>query len=84
MEGNLDLVMEYYKTLPEKVEKARTVLKRPLTLTEKILFAHLFDERKMRDYVRGTEYADFRPDRVAMQDATVSSPLCLLPCIATI
>lgn len=75
MEGNLDLVMSYYKTLPEKVEKARTVLKRPLTLTEKILFAHLFDERKMRDYVRGTEYADFRPDRVAMQDATAQMAL---------
>ena len=75
MEGNLDLVMSYYKTLPEKVEKARTVLKRPLTLTEKILFAHLFDERKMRDYVRGTEYANFRPDRVAMQDATAQMAL---------
>lgn len=75
MEGNLDLVMSYYKTLPEKVEKARTVLRRPLTLTEKILFAHLFDERKMRDYVRGTEYADFRPDRVAMQDATAQMAL---------
>ena len=75
MEGNLDLVMSYYRTLPEKVEKARTVLERPLTLTEKILFAHLFDERKMRDYVRGTEYADFRPDRVAMQDATAQMAL---------
>lgn len=75
MEGNLDLVMSYYKTLPEKVAKAKEVLKRPLTLTEKILFAHLFDEEKIRDYARGTDYADFRPDRVAMQDATAQMAL---------
>lgn len=75
MEGNLDLVMSYYKTLPEKVAKAKEVLKRPLTLTEKILFAHLFDEEKIRDYARGTDYADFRPDRVAMQDATAQMTL---------
>lgn len=75
MEGNLEGVMSYYRTLPEKVGKAREVLKRPLTLTEKILFAHLFDEEKMRDYARGTDYADFRPDRVAMQDATAQMAL---------
>ena len=75
MKENLDLVMSYYETLPEKVKKARTVLGRPLTLTEKILFAHLFDEQKMRNYARGIEYADFRPDRVAMQDATAQMAL---------
>lgn len=75
MEGNLEGVMSYYRTLPEKVGKAREVLKRPLTLTEKILFAHLFDEEKMRDYARGMDYADFRPDRVAMQDATAQMAL---------
>lgn len=75
MEENLDLVMSYYKTLPEKVGRARTILGRPLTLTEKILFAHLFDGQHMREYARGTEYADFRPDRVAMQDATAQMAL---------
>jgi aconitate hydratase len=45
-------------------------MKKPLTLTEKILFTHFYDEHEIKTYARGKDYANFRPDRVAMQDAT--------------
>lgn len=54
---------------------SRNILKRPLTLSEKILYAHLSKDWKGEDYVRGVDYANFRPDRVAMQDATAQMAL---------
>ena len=51
------------------------MLKRPLTLAEKILYTHLFEEARLRDYKRGEDYVNFRPDRVAMQDATAQMAL---------
>ncbi len=48
----------------------RAVLQRPLTLAEKILYTHLYDDAQLKNYERGEDYVNFRPDRVAMQDAT--------------
>lgn len=60
----------YYDMYSRQIEKIKSVIKRPLTLTEKILFAHLYDKQDIKTYTRGEDYANFRPDRVAMQDAT--------------
>ncbi len=72
---DIDMIRNFYSNYKNKVEKARAVLQRPLTLAEKILYAHLYDEEHVKIYQRGTEYADFRPDRVAMQDATAQMAL---------
>jgi len=63
-----------YSELPEKVAKARQLLGHPLTLTEKILYTHL-DKPATEALKRGKDYVDFRPDRVAMQDATAQMAL---------
>ena len=70
----LDLVRGVYATLPERVAIGRRRLDRPLTLAEKILINHL-DDPEGQDLVRGESYADLRPDRVAMQDATAQMAL---------
>lgn len=75
MKGNLKLIARYYELLPARTERARTLLGRPLALAEKVLYAHLYHQQSMREYARGSEYADFRPDRVAMQDATAQMAL---------
>src|SRR6202046_1440215 len=71
---DLDLVKKLYGQLPGKVDAARKLVGKPLTLAEKILYAHLF-EAPDRAYVRGKDYVDFAPDRVAMQDATAQMAL---------
>lgn len=75
MKVNLQLIARYYELLPARTERARTLLGHPLSLTEKVLYAHLYHEQAMRVYARGSEYADFRPDRVTMQDATAQMAL---------
>jgi len=75
MAFDLDLIKNYYSELPGKIEKARNVLGRPLTLTEKILYAHLWDNTNGEAHERGKSYVDFAPDRVAMQDATAQMAL---------
>ncbi len=72
---NLDLIQKLYQNLPAKVDAARKMLGRPLTLTEKILYSHLWDELPAAEYRRGSDYVDFAPDRVAMQDATAQMAL---------
>ena len=72
---DLDLIRKVYSAMPSKIEKARTMLGRPLTLTEKILFSHLWDELPAKPYGRGEDYVNFGPDRVAMQDATAQMAL---------
>ncbi len=72
---DLDMIKAYYKSLPGKVEAARQLLGRPLTLTEKILFSHLHEDSPLADYKRGEDYVFFAPDRVAMQDATAQMAL---------
>src|SRR5687768_1852549 len=71
---DLDLIKKVYAAMPEKVAEARKLVGRPLTLAEKILYAHLFVPAE-RAYERGTDYVDFTPDRVAMQDATAQMAL---------
>ena len=70
----IELVESVYATLAERVELGRTRLGRPLTLTEKVLINHLSDPAG-QEMERGRSYADFRPDRVAMQDATAQMAL---------
>lgn len=72
---DLDLIKKVYAALPGKVEAARKMLGRPMTLTEKILYTHLHPESPLREYERGSDYVFFAPDRVAMQDATAQMAL---------
>jgi aconitate hydratase len=65
----------FYSRLACKVENIRKKLNRPLALTEKILYAHLYDAELAGDFRRGEDYVNFRPDRVAMQDATAQMAL---------
>ncbi|MFT4092074.1 MAG: aconitase family protein, partial [Niabella sp.] len=74
MAFDLDLVKKTYSEFEQKVNDARRLLGRPLTFTEKILYAHLTNPAA-RPYVRGVDYVDFAPDRVAMQDATAQMAL---------
>lgn len=64
--------------LTEKIDSIRKRLNRPLTLTEKILYAHLSEGQSLTDYKRGSDYVNFLPDRVAMQDATAQMALLQL------
>ncbi|MGQ9818446.1 MAG: aconitate hydratase [Candidatus Kapaibacteriales bacterium] len=72
---DFDLIKSVYQSFKEKVDKAKSKLGRPLSLTEKILYAHLYDPNELRDFKRGVDYVNFRPDRVAMQDATAQMAL---------
>src|SRR5579872_7609752 len=71
---DLDLIKKLYEAMPAKVDTARKLVGKPLTLAEKILYSHLF-EKPTRAYERGKDYVDFAPDRVAMQDATAQMAL---------
>lgn len=74
MAFDLDLIKKVYSEFEQKVNDARQLLGRPLTFTEKILYAHLTNPAT-RAYDRGADYVDFAPDRVAMQDATAQMAL---------
>lgn len=75
---DIDMIKRVYAELPEKVDEARKILGRPLTLTEKILFSHLSPGVPVAEYERATDYVDFAPDRVTMQDATAQMALLQL------
>ncbi len=72
---DLDLIKKIYSELPAKVAAARKLVGKPLTLSEKILYAHLSGSLPATPYNRGKDYVDFAPDRVAMQDATAQMAL---------
>ncbi len=72
---DLDMIKETYNKLPERINRAREVLRRPLTQSEKILYAHLYEGKPKEVYERGSSYVNFAPDRVAMQDATAQMAL---------
>lgn len=72
---DLDMIRALYAQMPSKVDAARTMLGRPMTLAEKILYSHLSDALPMQPFERGKSYVDFNPDRVAMQDATAQMAL---------
>ncbi|MCX6283675.1 MAG: aconitate hydratase, partial [Bacteroidetes bacterium] len=71
----LENIEAIYKKISVSAEKARKIFNRPLTLTEKILYGHLFDVVPEKPYQRGEEYVNFQIDRVAMQDATAQMAL---------
>lgn len=75
MAFDIEMIKKVYAELPAKIEAARKVLNRPLTLTEKILYSHLHTESPLQNFERGNSYVDFAPDRVAMQDATAQMAL---------
>ncbi|HWB62041.1 MAG TPA: aconitase family protein, partial [Chitinophagales bacterium] len=75
MAFDIEMIKKVYAELPSKIAAARQLLNRPLTLTEKILYAHLHTDQKAENFVRGKSYVDFAPDRVAMQDATAQMAL---------
>jgi len=75
MAFDIDMIKKVYTRYGERIAAARRVVNRPLTLTEKILYAHLWDGNATQSYERGVSYVDFAPDRVAMQDATAQMAL---------
>ncbi len=72
---DLDMIKAVYARIPERVEAAKKLLGRPLTLAEKTLYAHLWETLPTKPFERGKDYVDFAPDRVAMQDATAQMAL---------
>jgi aconitate hydratase len=72
---DLKMIREFYQNFPARVDAAKAKLNRPLTLSEKILFAHLHSDNPLADYQRGSDYVFFQVDRVAMQDATAQMAL---------
>jgi aconitate hydratase len=72
---DLDLVKKVYSELPDRVQKAKNLLNKPMTYAEKILYSHLFATQELAAFNRGADYVDFAPDRVAMQDATAQMAL---------
>lgn len=75
MAFDIEMIKGVYTQMKERVDTARQVVGRPLTYSEKILYAHLFDGTATEAYKRGESYVDFAPDRVAMQDATAQMAL---------
>ncbi len=75
MAFDIEMIKGFYTRLPERIETAKKLLNRPMTLTEKILYSHLDEGLAKQEYERGGSYVDFRPDRVAMQDATAQMAL---------
>ena len=75
MTFDIKMIKAFYKDYANRVEAARTMLGRPMTLAEKILYAHLHEDSGSKDFKRGTDYVFFSPDRVAMQDATAQMAL---------
>ncbi len=75
MAFDIEMIRQVYAEFGDKVSKTRELLNKPLTLTEKILYAHLFDKFPKEPFKRGDSYVDFAPDRVAMQDATAQMAL---------
>lgn len=75
MAFDIEMIKKVYETLAERVDKARELVGRPLTLSEKILYSHLWEGTPSQAFTRGKDYVDFAPDRVACQDATAQMAL---------
>ena len=75
MPFDIELIKKIYSKFPQSISLAREIVKRPLTLSEKILYTHLALNQSKIDFQRGVDYVDFNPDRVAMQDATAQMAL---------
>lgn len=75
MAFDIEMIQKVYASMPTRVDQARELVGRPLTLTEKILYNHLWDKMPEKQFRRGEDYVDFAPDRVACQDATAQMAL---------
>jgi aconitate hydratase len=75
MAFDIEMIQSVYARMGERIEKARKLVGKPLTLAEKILYNHLIEGNANTAYTRGKDYVDFAPDRVAMQDATAQMAL---------
>ncbi|MBP2832306.1 aconitate hydratase [Aquimarina sp. U1-2] len=75
MAFDIDMIKKVYSQVAERVNAAREVTGKPLTLAEKILYAHLWDGKPTKAFVKGKDYVDFAPDRIACQDATAQMAL---------
>lgn len=75
MAFDIEMIRKVYDNMTERVDKARELVGRPLTLSEKILYAHLWEGTPSQAFTRGKDYVDFAPDRVACQDATAQMAL---------
>ena len=75
MAFDIEMIKKVYDRMPERVDKARSIVGRPLTLAEKILYAHLWEGTPTQAFARGKDYVDFAPDRIACQDATAQMAL---------
>ncbi|MDA0277565.1 MAG: aconitate hydratase [Bacteroidetes bacterium] len=75
MAFDIDMIKGVYSQMTERVDQARELVGRPLTLSEKILYSHLWDGKSNKAFTRGKDYVDFAPDRIACQDATAQMAL---------
>jgi len=75
MAFNIDIIKALYSQMADKIDKAREITGKPLTLSEKILYSHLSPEQEATAFKRGKDYVDFAPDRIACQDATAQMAL---------
>ena len=75
MAFDIDMIKEVYSRMTGRIEAARAVTGKPLTLSEKILYNHLWDGNADKAFTRGKDYVDFAPDRIACQDATAQMAL---------
>ncbi len=75
MAFDIEMLRKHYETYADKVDAAKKELGRPLSMAEKILYAHLHPDSPLKNYERGKDYVFFNPDRVAMQDATAQMAL---------
>ncbi|AXT20614.1 aconitate hydratase [Flavobacteriaceae bacterium AU392] len=75
MAFDIDVIKDVYKNMVSRVNEARKIVGKPLTLSEKILYSHLWDGTTNKGFTRGKDYVDFAPDRIACQDATAQMAL---------
>ena len=75
MAFDIDMIKQNYAQLEERITLAKNILNRPLTSSEKILYAHLWDKKPTQSFERGSDYVNFAPDRIACQDATAQMAL---------
>ena len=75
MAFDIQMIKKVYNLLAEKIDCARKLTGKPLTVSEKILYSHLWNSKIDKPFQRGTDYVDFAPDRIACQDATAQMAL---------
>ena len=72
---DLEMIKKVYGTIKAKVDRVKQICNHPLTLSEKILYSHLWNDKIKKPFIRGKDYVDFAPDRIACQDATAQMAL---------